>query len=67
MHVGKKQQKQICPDLLVDCWKEMLVNEADQIKALVDVYMGGKELKSVTENKYLGHIISCDGTNSKNI
>ena len=28
----KKYQKQICPDLYVDCWKEKLVIETNQTK-----------------------------------
>ena len=66
-HIGKKHQKQICPDLYVDCWKEKLVIETNQRKKLVDVYMGEEEMKNVTEKIYLGDIILCDGRNNKNI
>ena len=67
MHVGKNHQTNICPDLLVDCWKEVLVDEGGGKKSLKDIYRGREVMKNVLENKYLGDIVSSDGKNNKNI
>ena len=57
MHIGRKTE--FCPSLSVDGW-ENTVGQKDE-------FVGDKEIKEVTEEKYLGDIISANGSNKKNI
>ena len=66
MHFGKKHLQVICPDLVVDCWKEEVVKDKDH-KKVVDIHTGKEVMKIVSEKKYLCDIISSDGKNKKNI
>ena len=54
MHVGKKRQPEICPDLFID---------GGQLEEFTEIETDEK----VIEEKYLGDIISHDGKNTKNI
>ena len=67
MHIGKQHKKYICPALTVDSWKEVLVENDNGKKTLRDLYDGKKDMKEVSEKKYLGDIISSDGKNKINI
>ena len=67
MHVGKKHQENICPDLSIDCWKEAVVEDKGGKKKLKDMYAGQEDMKKVNEHKYLGDIISSNGKHDKNI
>ena len=67
VHIGKKLNKDVCPTLLVDSWKEVVEENGDGKQTLKDIYDGKKIMKEVTEKKYLGDIISNDGKNDKNI
>ena len=67
MHIGKQQNKTVCSDLVVDTWKQELSETIDGIKVLKCTFSGREMMKSVTEKKYLGDVISSDGSNSTNI
>jgi hypothetical protein len=68
MHVGSKKVEEICPDLFVEGWKRKEVKEinVDHVN-LEDEYEGECKMDEVSEEKYLGDIISVDGKNMKNI
>ena len=66
MHIGKK--KVYCPDLSIDCWKMELKNEIKtKTNEEIDVFEGPIDMEESAEEKYLGDIISYDGSNRKNI
>ena len=67
MHIGKTHNKDICPELSVDSWKEQLKVNGEGRNELEDLYDKRKLMKEVTDKKYLGDIISVDGKNEKNI
>ena len=68
MHVGKKGQPEICPDLFVDGWQLEEVTQIDTgEKVFKEVHVGSTKMDEVIEEKYLGDIISHDGKNTKNI
>ena len=68
MHIGKK--KVYCPELRIDCWK---MNSTDEIKTKskekieMDYFDGSIEMGESAEERYLGDIITHDGSNKKNI
>ena len=68
MHVGSKKIDEICPDLFVEGWK---IKEVEEINVdhgeVEDEYVGECKMDEVSEEKYLGDIISVDGKNMKNI
>ena len=64
LHVG--QNKRSCPDLYLDEWKIKLVEETEAI-TLEDIQDSEHIVEEVTDDKYLGDIISKDGKNSRNI
>ena len=64
MHIGKVINEGICTSLSVDAWDEELVN-GEKIKR--DKYRGREVIKKVKEKKYLGDVISSNGTNRANI
>ena len=68
MHVGKHKVEEICPDLFVEGWKMTEVEEIDTGKVEIEEeYDGLCKMEEVSEDKYLGDILSEDGKNSKNI
>ena len=70
MHVGRRKNEDICPDLFVDGWKLKEVSEIDTgivEDDLVDDYDGLQKMDEVTDEKYLGDVLSADGKNLKNI
>ena len=68
MHVGKHIPKHKKTDLYVDGW---LMDETDNkntnIKDAEEKFNGEEEIIQTDNTKYLGQIISNDGTNTKNI
>ena len=68
MHVASKKVDEICPDLFVEGWKIKEVEEinVDHVE-LEEEHVGECKMEEVTEEKYLGDIISVDGKNMKNI
>ena len=57
MHFGRKTD--CCPALFVDSWSDCPGED--------DIFMGQTSMTDSTEEKYLGDIISADGSNKKNI
>ena len=67
LHIGKKQNDDICPTLTIDSWKEELYEREDGKKESVDIFKGKEAMNEVTEKKYLGDVINKDGNNQSNI
>ena len=64
LHVG--QHKSTCPDLYLDEWRVKTVDETETVTQQ-DVQEDEHVVEEVSDEKYLGDIISKDGKNSKNI
>ena len=66
LHFGVK--KNLCPNLFIDNWG---IRKADEAKTgfdnLQDVQLEDYKIESVEKDKYLGDIISTDGSNMKNV
>ena len=66
LHIGCK--KDLCPDLHIDNWG---VTKCDEAKTgfgnLEDTFLGQHKVDEVDKEKYLGDILSADGSNMKNI
>ena len=68
MHIGKKRvNSDCCVDFEVDSWNDKIVKNVDNVYTLEDSFAGKEKMMEVQEKKYLGDIISSDGTNRKNI
>ena len=66
IHVGKK--KLYCPELSIDNWKLELKNGVEtKNEEISDIFDGDVEMEESHEEKYLGDIVTDDGTNKKNI
>ena len=66
IHVGKK--KPYCPELSIDSWKLKLKNGVKtKNEEISDIFDGEAEMEESHEEKYLGDIVTNDGTNKKNI
>ena len=67
LHIGK--EKKTCPDLFIDKWIVENVDETNTSgrTGFEDVLVGDHLIEEVSEEKYLGDIISKDGKNIKNI
>ena len=62
MHIGKKTE--YCPDLYIDSWKVETLPETDD---KVDEYNGDYRIEDSDEERYLGDLLTSDGSNAKNI
>ena len=62
MHIGKNHNKEKCGKGIVDSWKTEIKGDK-----LEDIYEGKVEMKTVSEKKYLGDIVSSDMKNEYNI
>ena len=66
IHVGKK--KPYCPELSIDSWNLELKNGVEtRNEEISDIFYGDVEMEESHEDKYLGDIVTNDGTNKKNI
>ena len=66
LHFGGKRH--LCPDLHIDNWGLKKIDEEKTgLENLEDVYLGYYKIEGVEEEKYLGDIISSDGSNMKNV
>ena len=66
MHVGKYCESFKCKCLKVDSWEETNVkNEDTNEDSIEDCWKGEEKMEEVSEDKYLGDIISNDGRNLK--
>ena len=62
MNIHRKNAQTVQNNLLVDYWKESHVSEQ-----LIETYEGQTMMSNVTQQKYLGVILSNDGSNKHNI
>jgi len=67
MHIGKKHSEGKCKKGEVDAWTEDVSIDETGKTETKDKHVGKVEMKSVSEKKYLGEIISKDATNKTNI
>ena len=66
LHFGGK--KNLCPDLhIINCGVKKSNEAKTGFANLVNDHLGDHKLKDVEEEKYLGDIISTNGSNLKNI
>ena len=66
MHIGSETP--YCPDLYIDNWKVKPVETLDtEAEVTIDILEGEHKIEDSDEEKYLGDILSSDGSNSKNI
>ena len=66
MHIGKHMNRDICPQLSVEAWENKIV-QYQGTNILKDTYIGNIFMQTLSEKKYLGDIISDNGTNKANI
>ena len=66
LHVGNKES--LCPDLQINNWGIEKKSEImTGFENLSDVQVDDYKLEKVENEKYLGDVISADGTNTKNV
>ena len=65
--LGKKQNYDICPKLNIDSWEEEVFEEDGSVKKMKDNFKGKEVINEVFKKKYLGDMITIDGTNHINI
>ena len=68
MHVGKTCNPTLCHDLFVNGWNVQVVGDDETGKCSPNEFFSGPvKMGEVTEQMYLGDIISADGSHSKNV
>ena len=68
MHVGKPNSDILCNDLHVGEWKlEVVDNIQTGGYKMNEFFSGNIKMENKMEQKYLGDIISSDGTHTKNV
>ena len=68
MHIGKTHENLTCPKLSIDGWSEKIVKHVETGNTEIeDVFDGDAFLEISQQERYLGDIISDNGTNNKNI
>ena len=68
IHIGRKKEKYKCSPVSLDYWKlEETENKDTGEVFLWEEYQGKKEIKEVSHERYLGDIISSDGSNTMDI
>ena len=67
LHIGKRQHEDICTTLTIDSWEEEIYENEAGNKSVKDTFKGREAMNEAHEKKYLGDIISRDGSNKKNI
>ena len=66
MHIGRKTC--YCPDLFIDNWKvEPISDFIANPEGIGDIFEGEVKIDNSDEEKYLGDLITADGSNTKNI
>ena len=64
MHVGKRKENYKCSPVFLDSWtSKEIENEKTGNIELHEEYSGKMKIQEVTEFKYLGNIITSEGTN----
>ena len=68
MHIGKQHSETLCQDLYVGEWKSKVVEDPLTGKyKMTEFFHGNVKMESKDEQKYLGDILSSDGSHTKNI
>ena len=66
MHIGQKDH--LCPELFIDNWEVKPINSfSTSVMDMEYVFCGSSRVESSDKEKYLGDIISHNGSNVKNI
>ena len=66
MHIGKENP--YCPDLYIDNWKvENLADVEPENDSKIDAFDGDYQIEDSDEEKYLGDLLTSNGSNEKNI
>ena len=61
------EKNNYCPDLYIDSWKVETLELEPDIKVEVDELDGDYHIEDSDKEKYLGDLLTSDGTNTKNI
>ena len=68
IHVGKTREEHNCQDLYLEKWSEKIVQKSNNMEMRIEDICGEEEvMEEVSNEKYLGHVISSDGRNISNI
>ena len=68
IHIGRTKENHKCQDLYVDGWKiKNVTNVEKSNEERIETFEGAEAMETTDSEKYLGDIISNDGTNTKNI
>ena len=68
MHVGKENLDMLCQDLYVGEWNDMVVEDTQTGGYKKnEIFSGNVKMGERGEQKYLGDILSSDGSHSKNV
>ena len=67
MHIGKDLDENICTKFEVDTWKDTLKKNMNGDEEVIDEYDGKRNMKMVSEKKYLGDKVTNNVENDKNI
>ena len=68
MHIGRANSKTLCNDLFVGEWKNEVVSDPQSGGYKMSEYFNGNvKMEESHEQKYLGDILSSDGTHTKNV
>ena len=68
MHLGKQDSDTLCNDLHVGEWKLEVVDDIQTGGYKMNEFFSGNiKMENKMEQKYLGDIISSDGTHTKNV
>ena len=66
LHIGKKQNEDICQTITIDLWGKKVVQNKSGFKEIIDVFKGKEALSEVFEKKYLGDVIAKKAKNTSN-
>ena len=62
MHIGKKQNEDMCQNITIDSWESETVEENKKWESR-DIYTGKESMKEVSESEYFGNVIQNNGHN----
>ena len=68
MHIGKTNSETLCQELYVGEWKNEMQYDPQTGESKMNEYFAGNvKMQTTKEQKYLGDILSSDGTHTKNV